>query len=112
VSLCCANVLLVYLHYAFPARTARPDVDSRAVGLHDLRNRVAHHEPLLTEDLRSKHALLLELADLVEPSLALHIKATTRLPALIASRPAHVEDEVDQEDDHQDDQEVEPEGGG
>lgn len=76
-----------YLHHAFPAGTDRRDVDSRVGELHRLRNRVAHHEPLLTEDLRRLHVVLLELAALVEPSLALHITATSRVPALIASRP-------------------------
>jgi len=71
-----------YLHHASPAGTARPDVDIRAGELHELRNRVAHHEPLLTEDLQRKHTLLLELADLIEPSLAAHIKATSRSPRL------------------------------
>ena len=75
-----------YLHHAFPAGTARPDVDIRAGELHELRNRVAHHEPLLTEDLQRKHTLLLELADLIEPSLAAHIKATRRRPRRAGSR--------------------------
>ncbi len=84
-----------YLHPAFPAGTARPAVDIRVGELHEVRNRVAHHEPLLTEDLQRKHTLLLELADLIEPSLAAHIKATTRVPVLLASRPDQVQDEQD-----------------
>ena len=87
-------------------------VDSRVGELHELRNRVAHHEPLLTEDLQRKHTLLLELADLIEPSLAAHIKATTRVPVLIASRPDQVQDEQDQDDEQQqDDQETDDEAG-
>lgn len=101
-----------YLHHAFPAGTARPDVDIRVGELHELRNRVAHHEPLLTEDLQRKHTLLLELADLIEPSLAAHIKATTRVPVLLTSRPDHTQDEQDQDDkQQQDDQETDDEAG-
>lgn len=76
-----------YLHHAFPAGTSRPYVDERIGKLHDLRNRVAHHEPLLAEDLRGQHQVLLELADLIQPELAGHISITTRVPDLIASRP-------------------------
>ena len=92
-----------YLHHAFPAGTARPDVDLRAGELHDLRNRVAHHETGARRGLRRRHTLLLELAEFIEASLAVHIKATTRVPALIASRPDQVEDEEDQEEEHKQD---------
>ena len=34
-----------YLHAAFPPKTNRSDIDARVGRLHDLRNRVAHHEP-------------------------------------------------------------------
>lgn len=62
---------------------------------------MAHREPLLTEDLQRNHTLLLELADLIEPSLAAHIRATTRVPGLITARPDQVHDEQDQDDEQQ-----------
>lgn len=77
-----------YLHHAFPAGTGRHDVDFRVGELHELRNRVAHHEPVLTVNIASKHQSLLELSGLLEPELAAHIRATSRLPELIANRPA------------------------
>lgn len=77
-----------YLHHAFPPGTARHDVDFRVGELHELRNRVAHHEPVLTVNIASKHQSLLELSGLLEPELEAHVRATSRLPALIANRPA------------------------
>jgi len=76
-----------YLHHAFPVGTARPDVDFRVGELHELRNRVAHHEPVLTVDLARKHRYLLELGGLLESGLEAHIRATSRVPQLIAARP-------------------------
>lgn len=76
-----------YLHHAFPPGTARVDVDVRVGQLHGLRNRVAHHEPLLAENLSSRHNALIELANLIDPQLAVHIGNTTTVPTLVAGRP-------------------------
>jgi hypothetical protein len=76
-----------YLHHAFPIGTARSDVDTRVGDLHELRNRVAHHEPLLAEDLPGKHQTLVELADLIDTSLGQYVRGASRVPALIAARP-------------------------
>lgn len=62
---------------------------------------MAHREPLLTEDLQRKHTLLLELADLIEPSLSANIRAPTRVPVLLGSRPDQVHDEQDLNDGQQ-----------
>ena len=56
-----------YLHRAFPPGNKRADVDALAGRLHDLRNRVAHYEHLLGEDLPGRYADLRTLAQLTCP---------------------------------------------
>lgn len=77
-----------YLHHAFPAGTHRAhDVDARIGSLHTLRNRVAHHEPLLGVNLCKHLADVTVLAALISPDLGAYITATTRIPQAIAERP-------------------------
>jgi hypothetical protein len=76
-----------YLHHGFRPRTDRRDVDRPVGELHDLRNRVAHHEPLLRTDIAARCADVLAVADLIDPHLALHISATSTVMTLQAARP-------------------------
>jgi hypothetical protein len=76
-----------YLHTAFPPKTSRSDVDARVGRLHDLRNRVAHHEQLLSTNLVARLEDLLWVAERLDPSLAQYISATTDIPSLDGSRP-------------------------
>lgn len=76
------------LHRAFPRGTDRAThVDGPVGRLHDLRNRVAHHEPLLTTDVSSRLADLIGLASRLEPQLGQHLQATSTVSALLATRP-------------------------
>ena len=75
------------LHHAFPNATSRADVDSKIGGLHTLRNRVAHHEPLLRENLIARHADLVTIASRLHAQLASYLAMTSRVPALLVSRP-------------------------
>ena len=75
------------LHHAFPIGTSRAEVDRKVGRLHTLRNRVAHHEPLLLEDLAARHADLVAIADLLQPQLAAHLTATSQVPPLLSARP-------------------------
>lgn len=76
-----------YLHRAFPPGTNRSDVDARVGRLHGLRNRVAHHEALLTQDLAGRLSDLFDVADALYPELGLHLRSTSTVPALVAQRP-------------------------
>lgn len=76
-----------YLHKAFLAGTARPDVDKPIGRLHKLRNRVAHHEPLLTQDLTARHNDILTIAALIDPELRDYLAGASSCPAQIANRP-------------------------
>ncbi len=75
------------LHKAFVPGTARPDVDRPIGRLHQLRNRVAHHEPLLAQDLTARHDDILAVAGLIAPELRSYIGDVSPCPALIATRP-------------------------
>lgn len=75
------------LHHAFPQATNRADIDSRVGRLHALRNRVAHHEPLLSEDLPARLEDLLTVTGLLHPQLAAHVSATSQVPSLVQARP-------------------------
>jgi hypothetical protein len=75
------------LHQAFPSGTNRADVDGKIGRLHVLRNRVAHHEPLLLEDLPARHADLVDTAGRLQPQLARHLATTSQVPALLGARP-------------------------
>ncbi|KPN46025.1 hypothetical protein [Mycobacterium intracellulare] len=80
-----------YLHKAFATGTSRPAVDRPIGRLHQLRNRIAHHEPLLrrnsatgvlsltTQHLVDLHADLLTVADLISPELREYIEATSNV---------------------------------
>ncbi|MFT4260085.1 hypothetical protein [Microbacterium sp.] len=75
------------LHHAFPPGTSRPDVDTRVGRLHELRNRVAHHEPLLGIDITARHGDLLHVAALLDPQLRAYIREHSTVADLVAARP-------------------------
>jgi hypothetical protein len=66
---------------------ARSDVEQRMSDLNDLRNRVAHHEHLLTTDIAQHHGWLIELAGWLSPKVADHIAATSTVTEMLANKP-------------------------
>lgn len=86
------SLWIPYLHAAFAPGTARRAVDEPIGRLHQLRNRVAHAEPLLHRDtatrvlglstrhLIARHDDLLRVAEMISPRLHDHIMSvsTTR----------------------------------
>ena len=76
-------------------RTAFPHLPGRdrrlleepVTGLHHLRNRIAHHEPLLREDLAARYADLVGVLDAIDPVLRAWALSDGRVPALLAQRP-------------------------
>ncbi|KFU75465.1 Abi-like protein [Amycolatopsis lurida] len=77
-----------YLHLAFRAGADRRDVDKHVERLHRLRNRVAHHEPLLAVDLQGHWKDVQDLAALISPQVAAYIAANSSCARLLATRPA------------------------
>lgn len=75
------------LHYAFPPGTSRPDVDTRVGRLHELRNRVAHHEPLLGIDAADLHHDTVHVAALLDPQLRDYIQEHSTVADLLTTRP-------------------------
>lgn len=75
------------LYRAFAAGTDRRDVDRRIGRLHGLRNRAAHHEPLLRHDLTSAVRDAIRVADLLDPHLGRYLTTTSRIENLLAQRP-------------------------
>lgn len=76
-----------YLHTAFPPKTSRSDVDARVGRLHSLRNRVAHHEPLLSTNVLAGFDDLLWVAERLDLSLAQYISASSDVRTLNGYRP-------------------------
>lgn len=64
------SLWMPYLRYAFPRGTARATVNHAVTELNQMRNRIAHHEPLLVRDLAADHKHLLQLVKLLSPRLA------------------------------------------
>lgn len=52
-----------------------------------LRNRIAHHEPLIHHDLGAEYTRILDTAERITPRLAWWIDATSSLPSVLARRP-------------------------
>lgn len=75
------------LHHAFPVGTSRTSVDSPVGRLHELRNRVAHHEPLLKLDIASIQTDLVRVAHLLDRDLGQYIAAQSSVPTTLAGRP-------------------------
>lgn len=68
--------------------------NARVRRLHDavdeirkLRNRVAHHEPLIHHDVEAEYARILATAEYISPRLAWWIDATSSLSSVLARRP-------------------------
>jgi hypothetical protein len=89
-----------YLHTAFVAGTSRRQVDRPVGRLHLLRNRIAHHEPLLrrnaatgvlnlsTQHLADRHGDLLAVAALISSELCDYVAVTSSVHYQIDQRPS------------------------
>lgn len=71
-----------------PVPLSRPIVDGAMGELHMLRNRVAHHEPLLSTDLTARRAELFLLLDLIDSDLSQYVQQQSRWAAIVAQRPS------------------------
>lgn len=81
------SLWIPYLHKAFLPGTSRPDVDRPIARIHSLRNRVAHHEPLLNQNVAARIEDILGLAGLISGNLRDYIPTASRCGKLLASRP-------------------------
>lgn len=82
------TVWVPYLHQVFPPGTDRKrDVDSKVATLNRLRNRVAHHEPLIGENLSREAAKISALGGLLDRDLGAYVAATSSVPEVLSERP-------------------------
>ncbi|NJQ15361.1 hypothetical protein [Streptomyces bohaiensis] len=77
-----------YLHRAFPAGTTRSEVDRSIGELHNLRNRAAHWEPMLSLPIERRVTDLERVIGLLNPGLAGYVRCHSKVTALLAERPA------------------------
>jgi hypothetical protein len=76
-----------YLHHAFLPGTSRKFVDSRVGDLHYVRNRIAHHESLLREDISHISKRLHELAGVISPHLSQYISMKSTVNNILKEKP-------------------------
>jgi hypothetical protein len=70
-----------------PNRSLRT-VENPVARLHEFRNRLAHHEPVLAYPLEERHDELLTVVGYIDPLVADWIAAHSRVPQVLAERPA------------------------
>lgn len=82
-----STLWMPYLRFGFVAGTSRPAVDDPMGRLHVRRNRVAHHEPLLAQDLAARRGDVVALLGYVAPDLQAYVGARSPWSTLQAQRP-------------------------
>lgn len=76
-----------YLHHGFVTGTSRSAVDGPMSRLHRLRNRVAHHEPLLTQNLPARRGDVSSLLACISPDLQAYVATQSTWAAVETQRP-------------------------
>lgn len=76
-----------YLHHGFVTGTSRSAVDGPMSRLHRLRNRVAHHEPLLTQNLSARRNDVLALLGCISSELRAYVGQRSTWAAVESQRP-------------------------
>jgi hypothetical protein len=74
------------LHHAFPG-AKRVDIEMQVAALHELRNRIAHHEAIYHRDLERDYDYLVELAEHLHSRLGWWIDSRSRVPQVLRERP-------------------------
>jgi hypothetical protein len=76
------------LHRAFPnSRRRRVDTHRPLPGLRDLRNRIAHHEPIFSRDLATDHQTILDVIGWICTDTRAWVVHHSEVPAVLAERP-------------------------
>lgn len=78
-----------YLHKAFPHGTDRSVVDAQVKTVNDLRNRIAHHEPLFTTTLDpvQAHDALMHCLELIAPQVHTYVGAKSKARRALEAKP-------------------------
>ncbi len=76
------------LYRAFPyARRPRSEVHKPFPSLRDLRNRIAHHEPIFARQLADDYQIILEVIGWMSPEIHDWVIHQSQVPAILATRP-------------------------
>lgn len=75
------------LRYAFVPTVKQQRLDASVKQLVDLRNRIAHHEPIFSLDLDDEYANLIQTAEIIESGLGWWIDTTSRVEGILRLRP-------------------------
>ncbi len=75
------------LRHAFVSTARQQRLDASVKQLVDLRNRIAHHEPIFALDLEKEYANLIRSAEIIEPGLGWWIDTTSRVDSVLRIKP-------------------------
>lgn len=75
------------LRHVFPAKMARATVHDRLLGLTQLRNRVAHHEPIFEQDHEANLDSIIETLHWLDPAYAAAVQPVLRVAHVANQRP-------------------------
>jgi hypothetical protein len=76
------------LHRAFPnVRRPRADIHRALPGLRDLRNRIAHHEPIFGRNLPADYQMILDVIGWMCTDTRAWVVHHSEVPAVLADRP-------------------------
>ncbi len=73
------------LHRAFNPVPARAGTYDQLDRLRTLRNRIAHHEPIIRRNLRHDHDRILRLLEMLSPEVAKWVRHHSRVPEVLAT---------------------------
>lgn len=76
-----------HLRNAWPGKQLRREVQGPVTDLHELRNRIAHHEPIYYRPLKELHTKALDLASWTCPDTATWITAQCEVLTILDTRP-------------------------
>jgi hypothetical protein len=62
-------------------------IETPVASLHELRNRIAHHEAIFARDLARDYDYLVEVAEHLHPRLAWWVDSRSRVPQVLLARP-------------------------
>lgn len=80
------TIWVPYLHRAFPAGTDRNQLNATLASLRDFRNRVAHHEHILTGSENERRRIV-SVVKLLSPDALAHLRTHSEVSAILAARP-------------------------
>ena len=75
------------LRHAFPGAGLRREVLEPLTNLHLWRNRIAHHDSLLDQNLERRLGEMIEVANAIDPACGEWIAARSELTRLLKQRP-------------------------